>query len=218
MKTSASTGWSRRPMHAARILGWFYGHWRYRLRRHFTVLICLLAGALFAGAAHAEVVSDVRYKTYTVRGQTNKEIWRDIGRKGPHQRHRGLYAQALSEIRYGWSVSYRRRAGSCRVDDAKIDVSVLITLPKWAGEKRGEPRLKKAWKHYLAKVRRHEERHKTIALETAAVVDREFKRAPQYRTCNALKFYLEKTTDRILVRERRRQDRFDKTDPPIYLR
>ena len=173
---------------------------------------------LFAGAAQAEVRSDVRYKTYTVRGQTAREIWRDIGRKGPHQRHRGLYAQALSEIRYGWSVTYQRRTGSCRVDAAKINVSVLITLPKWAGEKRGKPHLRKAWQRYLAKVRRHEEKHKTIALETANVVDREFKRAPQYRTCNALKFYLEKTADRIMARERRRQDRFDKTDSPIYLR
>lgn len=187
------------------------------MRRHFTVLICLVAGLLYADAAPAEIVSDVRYKTYAVRGQTVREIWHDIGRKGPHQRHRGLYAQALSEIRYGWSVTYQRRSGECRVDDAKIDVSVLITLPKWAGEKRGNARLKKAWRRYIAKVRRHEEKHKTIALETAAVVDREFKKAPQYRTCNALKFYLEKTTERILARERRRQDRFDKTDPPIFL-
>ncbi|HSG94673.1 MAG TPA: DUF922 domain-containing protein, partial [Afifellaceae bacterium] len=71
---------------------------------------------------------------------------------------------------------------------------------------------------YLAKVRRHEERHRTIALETASVVDREFKKAPRYRTCSALKFYLEKTAERILERERRRQDRFDRTDPPITLR
>ena len=188
------------------------------MQRHFTLLVCLLAGVLYAGAARAEVVSDVRYKTYTVRGQTAQEIWHDIGRKGPHQRHRGLYAQALSEIRYSWSVTYQRRSGSCRIDAAKINVSVLITLPKWAGEKRGSPRLRRTWQRYLAKVRRHEEKHKTIALQTAKVVDREFKKAPQYRTCNALKSYLEKTTDRVLARERRRQDRFDKTDPPIYLR
>jgi len=188
------------------------------VRRHFIVLICLLASATYAGAARAEVVSDVRYKSYAVRGQTTHEIWRDIGRRGPHQRHRGLYAQALSEIRYGWTVTYDRRSGSCRIDEARIDVSVLITLPKWTGEKRGDQRLRKAWQRYLAKVRRHEEKHKTIALETATVVDREFKKAPQYRTCNALKLYLEKTTNRILARERRRQDRFDKTDPPVQLR
>ncbi len=187
--------------------------------RHLAViLICLFAGVLCAGATQAEVVSEVRYKTYAVRGQTAKEIWRDIGRKGPHRRHRGLYAQALSEIRYGWSVTNRRRPGSCRVEKAKIDVRIVITLPRWTGEKRGEPRLKKAWKRYLAKVRRHEDRHRTIALETAATVDREFKKAPQYRTCNALKFYLDKTANRILARERRRQDRFDSTDPPIQLR
>ena len=188
------------------------------MRRYFIILICLLVGVPCASAAQAEVVSDVRYKTYTVRGQNAPEIWRNIGRKGPHQRHRGLYAQALSEILYGWSVTYKRRSDSCRVDTARIDVSVLITLPKWAGEKRGDPRLRKAWQRYIAKVRRHEDRHKTIALETAKVVDREFKKAPQYRTCNALKFYLEKTTERILARERRRQDRFDETAPPIYLR
>ena len=205
-------------MQAARTPGWFFGHRSFRVRRHFTVPICILTGVLFAGAAQAEIVSDVRYKTYTVRGQTAGEIWRDIGRKGPHQRHRGLYAQALSEIRYGWSVTYQRKSGSCRVDDAEINVNVLITLPKWAGEKRGRARLRKAWQRYLAKVRRHEEKHKTIAFETAKVVDREFKKAPQYRTCNALKFYLEKTTDRVLARERRRQDHFDKTDPPIFPR
>jgi predicted secreted Zn-dependent protease len=202
----------------AAVPGWFFGHWSFRVRRFFIVLIGLVAGVLFAGAAPAEVISDVRYKTYTVRGQTAQEIWRNIGRRGPHQRHRGLYAQALSEIRYGWSVTYERKSGSCRVDAAKINVRIVITLPKWAGEKRGAPRLRKAWQRYLAKVRRHEDRHRTIALETAKVVDREFKKAPQYRTCNALKFYLEKTTDRVLARERRRQDRFDKTDPPIFLR
>ncbi|HSG95336.1 MAG TPA: DUF922 domain-containing protein, partial [Afifellaceae bacterium] len=106
------------------------------MRRHLIVLTCLVAAVLFAGVVQAEIVSDVRYKTYTVSGQTIPEIWRDIGRKGPHQRHRGLYAQALSEIRYGWSVTYQRRTGSCRVEDAKINVTVLITLPRWTGEKR----------------------------------------------------------------------------------
>jgi len=178
----------------------------------------LAAAVLWAGAAQPEVISKVRYKTYTVRGQTVAEIWRDIGVRGPHQRHRGLYAQALSEIRYKWSATYQRRSQSCRVQKAKIEVHVLITLPKWSGEKRGDPRLRKSWKRYLAKVRRHEDMHKTIALETANIVDREFKKAPQYRTCNALRFYLNKTADRLLARERRRQDRFDKTDPPIQLR
>jgi predicted secreted Zn-dependent protease len=188
------------------------------VRHHFIILFCLVAGVLYAGATQAEVVTDLRYKTYTVRGQSVQEIWLDIGRKGPHQRHRSLYAQALSEIRYGWSVTYERKSDSCRVEKAKIKVKILITLPKWAGEKRGSPRLRKIWQRYIAKVRRHEEKHKTIALETAAAVDQEFRKAPQYRTCSALKFYLEKTTERILARERRRQDRFDKTDPPIYLR
>jgi predicted secreted Zn-dependent protease len=188
------------------------------VRHRPIVLIFSFAGVLFAGTVPAEVVSDVRYNTYIVRGQSAAEIWRDIGRRGPHQHHRGLYAQALSEIHYGWSVTYRQRSGSCSVESAKIDVTVVITLPRWAGEKRSGPRLRKTWQLYLAKVRRHEERHKTIAVETAMVVDRELKRAPQYRTCNALKFYLEKTTERVLARERRRQDRFDKTDPPIYLR
>jgi predicted secreted Zn-dependent protease len=180
------------------------------------------AGALFlcllVGPALAEVRTDIRYETYPVRGLTIADIWRDIARKGPHQPERGLYAQAEAQIRFGWQVRFTTTSASCRVQSAEVNLNVKIVLPRWADEGRGHPAMRAAWQEYIARVKRHEETHKRIALEAAHQIDRAILGAPVHRDCRGLERYIKVQTDQILRRERERQAHFDRTDPPIYLR
>jgi predicted secreted Zn-dependent protease len=176
-----------------------------------------LAGGGMSGPAQAEVKTNIRYSGYPVYGLTTQEIWRDIGRKGPHQLERGLYAQAEAEIRFGWNVAFTSGKGSCRVKSAVVNVDVNILLPQWADQARGSPALQAAWKSYIAQVRKHEDYHKDIALTAARQLDRAIMAAPAHRTCRALERTIKAKTDGILRRERAQQAHFDRTDKPIML-
>lgn len=176
-----------------------------------------LLGAALSGPAQAEVQTDIRYKGYAVYGQTAQAIWRDIGRKGPHQPENGLYAQAEAEIRFGWNVAFASSQGACRVKSAAVKVDVSILLPNWADQTRGSEALRAAWKSYIAKVRRHEDHHKDIALAAAHQIDKAIMAAPTHRSCRSLERYIKAKTDKILQRERAQQAHFDRTDDPIML-
>jgi predicted secreted Zn-dependent protease len=127
----------------------------------------LLLATSWSGSADAEVRSRVQYSGYPVHGLSVDDIWRDIGRKGPHQLERALYAQAEAEIRFRWTVTFGSSQAACRVKSAVIEVDVNILLPDWVEMDLGEPALRSAWTSYIAKVRRHEDHHKDIALAAA---------------------------------------------------
>jgi predicted secreted Zn-dependent protease len=122
-------------------------------------LLAFAGGLLTAwcGSANAEVRSNIDYSAYPVHGLTAQEIWRDIGRKGPHQPERGLYSQAAAQIRYSWEVAFESGRGMCRVLSATVYVDVNILIPDWADKARGSPALRAAWNEYIAEVRRHED-------------------------------------------------------------
>jgi predicted secreted Zn-dependent protease len=167
--------------------------------------------------AVAEVRSNIRYSGYPVRGLTAQEIWRDIGRKGPHQAEYGLYAQAEAEIRYGWEVAFASVGGICRAESAMVYVDVNIRLPDWVDKARGSQELRNAWNRYISKVRRHEDHHKDIALAAAREIDRAITAAPPQRSCRALEHDIKAVANRILAWERTQQAHFDRTDKPIML-
>lgn len=168
--------------------------------------------------AVAEVRSNVRYSGYPVGGLTAQDVWRDIGRKGPHQPENGLYAQAEAEIRYGWKVAFASGGGGvCRAPSATVYVDVNIRLPDWVDEGRGSRTLRNAWSRYIAKVRRHEEHHKDIALAAAREIDRAITAAPPQRSCRSMERHIKVAADRILAWERAQQVHFDRTDRPIML-
>ena len=176
-----------------------------------------LLNAAWSGPAQAEVRTEIRYSGYQVNGLTAQDIWRDIGRKGPHQLERGLYAQAEAEIRFGWTVAFASGEGSCRVKSSMVKIDVNILLPKWADEARGSRELRAAWKSYIAEVRKHEDHHKEIALAAAHQIDKAIMAAPAHRTCRSLERYIKVQTDDILQQERAQQAHFDQTDKPIML-
>lgn len=176
----------------------------------------LLGGALSA-PAQAEVKSDIRYSGYQVHGLTAKDIWRDIGRKGPHQLERGLYAQAEAEIRFGWNVAFASGKNTCRVKSAVVKIDVNILLPEWADKARGSKKLQADWEDYIAMVREHEDYHKDVALAAAHQIDEAIMAAPAHESCRALERYIKAKTDEILSEERATQAHFDRTDDPIML-
>jgi predicted secreted Zn-dependent protease len=185
------------------------------IRHAMCVALC---SALMCGAADARVRLDLKYQGYTVRGTSVQAIWHDIFRKGPHQRERGLYAQAQARISYGWDIDFQDSRGGCRVKAADVNVRVRILLPAWSDERRADPRLRASWRRYAALVRAHENHHKDIALAAARDIDALFAGARGRGSCAALGRDLRARADRILARERQTQMRFDATDPPIVLR
>lgn len=169
------------------------------------------------GTADAEVRSNVRYSGYAVRGINPADIWSDIVRRGPHQRERGLYAQAEAQVRFDWNANYASSREGCRVQAAVVSVDVNIVLPSWVDEGRASPALRTAWSRYIAEVRRHEERHKDIAVAAAREMERAIRAAPPQRSCADVQRYIAAQIHQVRQKERGQQLQFDRTAARIVL-
>jgi predicted secreted Zn-dependent protease len=177
-----------------------------------------VAWLLAAGTAvgHAEVRSSLRHAVYEVGGESLPAVWWAIGSKAP-QVLRNAAWQAETRIRYRWDVHYAASARGCAARRPVVDVAVTIVLPDWPAASSAPPAAQAAWRQYVSELRRHEEEHRQIALETAGKLDSLLRNAPRDLPCDTLARTIDRAAARILAEERRRQNDRDRFAAPVRL-
>ena len=60
--------------------------------------------------------------------------------------------------------------GGCRLDDIKIDLEVVMTLPEWTPKRHADQRLVQAWPHFVANLTGHEMGHRANGVRAAFAV------------------------------------------------
>lgn len=132
------------------------------------LMLALLAGTLPASLSEsqARVTLSERTISYTVGGRTGKEIYAQIGRRGPlltGQRDHKVATTTFSfDVR---NIQGTVRGNRCVVTRVDVHVTAVYRVPKWTG--RGSPAVRRAWDNFLAHIWRHEKRHTEIAMEYA---------------------------------------------------
>ena len=134
-----------------------------------------LALAFTAEIAAAKVVVRERTRYYTVSGKTGAQLLASIGRRG--SRGAGArHAIATTQIAMQTKVKPVIRGSRCVYANTTVILNLTYRYPRWKGERRASPRVRKAWKQFLARVVAHERNHGRIAKKYAARIDREFRR------------------------------------------
>lgn len=184
--------------------------------RRIAGIACLLGTFFWLSGAQGEVSSSVSYLSFDVDGESLVAVRRDITHRAP-QALRTRHANAETRIRYRWSVQYLAAGSGCVASRPRVDLRVTIVLPEWRGARTAPQWQQTAWEDYVAELRRHEEQHRAIAVETAHELEAVLRDAPRDRSCRALARLIDDAVDRIIAEERRRQNHFDRTAPFVTL-
>lgn len=150
-----------------------------RAARRAWITAVLAAGA--AGATEPESVRTTyvgevrvvdRVERYPILGGSEAEILgglRDNGiAVGGAGEYRGAYVWRLA-----WRFAYLADAAGCRVRDALVTLTGVMTLPRLAGAGSVPPALAQTWRDFEERLRAHEERHRELTIAAAQGLRRE---------------------------------------------
>ena len=120
----------------------------------------------FTSDSLAKVTIKERTTTYSVSGKTGKDIYQQIVRKGPKLRGRKGAHVATTTFNYDFrNIRTAIRGNRCVVTNIDVVMNFVYRTPKWTG--RGSPEVRRAWKAFEGHIRRHEDKHRDIAIEYA---------------------------------------------------
>jgi predicted secreted Zn-dependent protease len=145
--------------------------------------LTLAAGVLTcAAAAHAEVQSEVEYRSYNAYAERGKSLYQVLAAATPfHGNSRPFIGNTSRDIH--WRLHWRDNGrGICRIDDVRVALHATITLPQLSGiDADRQPE----YTRFYAALRNHENGHYRIEQEMAAEIDRALASLPE-AACNAI--------------------------------
>ncbi len=129
------------------------------------------------------VRATVQTAPYRVTGHSTESLLEALRAGGP--RVDGDIFFGLTSTSLAYRVGYIERAGLCETTDARVEIDVTITLPEWQAPPSSPYELRRDWQRFAQALRRHEERHRDLAIEHAHALRRAVDglRAP---TCDAV--------------------------------
>lgn len=110
-------------------------------------------------------MTELRY--YPVHGQTAADVRKDIFARTPSPDR----AAGYTEWHLSWT--YRpvaSRGPGCAITQARVRLSLVMTLPEWSPAESADPDLAQAWSAYSAALRSHEMGHVHRAVQGAGEI------------------------------------------------
>ncbi len=162
---------------AVSYLNCFFGSFRNNsVGRSRMKLVCLmLTGTLAAlsSAAHALPKVSEKVVYYEIAGQTGRDLYAEMGRKGP--RH-GFMAKAIAQTQFKHQVLGKmvNEGGTCRSKGGGFALQITYVYPKPKSRLSGE--LGRRWQAFQSDNFRHEKVHGRIAKQMATKLDRAISR------------------------------------------
>ena len=183
------------------------------MRRAFIAFVTT-GSVLSALPALAEppTVTDVKY--YTVNANTADSLDRQMIARGPVHGPGRAYANLVAKPDYSGQLVQGR---SCRLEDFIVRAKFTMTLPKLGAGTKLSPDLKARWESFQTFVRRHEEGHRDIWIDTMRKAERRISalRAP---TCQQLQGMIDEAFQEEWRDGERRQDAYDRADQQKLVR
>lgn len=145
--------------------------------------------------------------SYDVTGTTEEEVLASMRALGPKSGDRDFFGLTSTEMSYRyWKTS---TAEGCRLEQIRLDLHVVVTLPQWAAPRGAPYELKRDWSRFETALRRHEDGHREIAEWSAREVYHALHnlRTP---TCDAIDAAAQGVADRLRETGELRQAAFDR--------
>ncbi|MEO1264640.1 MAG: DUF922 domain-containing protein [Pseudomonadota bacterium] len=184
------------------------------LRRLFACLA--FAVALSAGtSAHAVVVYDERLHPFDIGANisTRGDIWNAIRRYGPSEYSSGTVTVGRANWRVGYSYAIEpTRAGTCSFKTLKVDVRVIINIPKWDFASTASQETQDFFACVKRTVTVHEERHADIARRAGERIEAQMRRRLSNTSCDDFKPRAKAVFDSVYKQGAAEQQEFDRRD------
>jgi len=181
-------------------------------RKRCTGALAALFAASAAGAAELEAPSiqdTVEYRDIVGNSQNAlADALRQVGATNTN----GDRFAASTRWQLRWNFRVEQHPGaSCQLASAKTELDIHMTLPRWMPPRNASPVLVKRWDTFADALRKHEDGHREIAIESArVVVDRVGKAEPEH-DCATLKKRLGRIADDTLREYKDKESSYDVT-------
>jgi predicted secreted Zn-dependent protease len=99
-----------------------------------------------------------KIERYAISGQTELDLYKSIGEKGPMVRGGKVRAIAYTDFKLTWTRRYENDAnGGCRIAENTPNVTIIYRFPKPTGKL--SPSVKANWATFEAGIETHERQH-----------------------------------------------------------
>jgi len=167
----------------------------------------------------AEAIISVNSTYYQFSANDKASIWKGIRDSSPkvsmddHTDHRVVVG--LTE----WQLRYRYRFRSvpyhCEIKSFSINLDISIHLPFWVDKWKAPVELQQSWDRYVRMVSTHENIHKSYALRTVNLIDKDVSELKPVKRCDDLKAQVEGIAKRH-VQQNKMDNRWFDAKEKIY--
>ncbi len=185
-----------------------------------TALAAVLAFFFATQSGHARVIVKERTTYYTVTGKTGAALFKSISRRGPRLgRSRHAIATTTSNIQVR-NLKTKVRRGRCVVQSVNVVLNLTYRYPRWRNQRGASPRVRRAWKKFMARARKHELTHGRISKEHARQIDRTVRgfKGRVSRKCNDFAKGAKRKFARLNRQANRKHERFDRREASVRSR
>lgn len=171
-----------------------------------------VAPVFVAQSASAETIVRKSIHHFTIGGKTAAELDHQLETKGPHTQTTGARHPGATKIRFGGTMDYVKKSGSCKIGNTKVTLAITIIVPHWKNRNSTNSELALIWDTLSADIKRHEDRHAEIAVQHARDLDRRLKALPPASNCEVLAEKVSDLTDEVTREHDADQIRFDRIE------
>ena len=189
---------------------------RPRAAARYVFLAFVTAGSVLSGMQLAEAlpptVTNIRY--YTVEGTTAQSLDQQMIARGPIHGPGRAYANIVARPDYSGQLVQDE---TCRLEDFTVSAEFTMTLPQLGSGTKLSGDLAARWESFQQFVRRHEEGHRTIWIETMEKAEARIS-ALRAATCPELQSEVDGAFQEEWRAGERRQDAYDRADQEKLVR
>ena len=182
--------------------------------RRSLIAFATTGSVLSALPAQAEPPTVTEIKYYTVDATTADSLDQQMISRGPVHGPGRAYANIVAKPDYSGQLVQGR---SCRLEDFTVRAEFTMTLPELGAGTKLSPDLTARWESFQTFVRRHEEGHRDIWIDTLRNAETRISalRAP---TCQQLQGMVDEAFQEEWRAGERRQDAYDRADQQKLVR
>lgn len=160
-----------------------------------------------AEAGESPVYTIIDVNTYPVSGTTQDALLASLRRHGPKSHGHDFFGLTETQMAY----RYWKEMGEdgCRLEQIRVDLNVVITLPRWDAPRQAPYDLRRDWTRFDQSLRRHEDGHREIAEWGAKEIYHALRnlRTP---TCETIDAAAQRTAQALREIGERRQATYDR--------
>lgn len=179
------------------------------MKRTALAALLLLAGS-FAATEAAELQKTYSY--FSIRGNTLEDIERELDRRGPNVATTGQRHPGATRMEFKTRLNYADHGRYCELRSVTVRVSAKVILPRWRPGRKATADTRFIWDVLATDIKRHEEAHVVIARRYAGELEKALRSIGRQKSCDAVSTKAASTTQKVLDRHDREQQRFDRIE------